>query len=93
MDDRNGSCGSLGGLGCWRCDYYDDVDIQSNHLVRKFLEAIRIALCIPALDDEVPTLLVPEFPEAPEQGLIKSLVSVCDKPYPPNLARLLGLRT
>ena len=91
MQDRNASCGSLGGLGCWRCDYYDDVDIQSNHLVRKFLEAIRLPLCIAALDDEVPALFVPEFAEPLEQGLIKLFVFVCNKPDPPNFVRLLGL--
>jgi hypothetical protein len=49
-----------------------------------------MALCIAALDDEVPTLLVPEFAEAPEKGFIKCFVLVCDKPDPPNLFRLLG---
>ncbi len=87
MDDRNGSCGSLGGSGYWCCDYYDDVDIQSNRLVCKFLDAIRITLCIAALDDEIPALVIPEFAEAPEQELIKPFVFVCDKPDLPTLVR------
>jgi hypothetical protein len=89
MNDRNGSCGSLGGLGCRCCDDYDGVDIYTNHLVRILLEAVRMALCIPALDDEVSTFLVSEFSETSKQGIIKFLVSVGDEPDPPNLARLL----
>jgi di/tricarboxylate transporter len=46
---------------------------------------------IAPLDDEVPALFVAEFAEAPEQGLIKPLVFVCDKSDPPNFVRLLSL--
>ncbi len=57
-----------------------------NHLRRKFLKALDAALCIAALNDEVLSLRVPELPQALEQRVIKFLISVGDKPDPPNFA-------
>src|SRR5262249_20616488 len=45
----------------------------------------RMALCVGALDDEIPPLFVPEFAETPEHGLIKHFVFVCDKTDSPDL--------
>jgi hypothetical protein len=41
------------GKRCGRCDHYDDVNVQSNHLRRKLLESLRAALCISAIDNDV----------------------------------------
>ena len=62
----------------------DYVDIQSNHLRRKLLEALSLTSCIAALDDEVAALLVPVFTQALEQCVIKAFMSVGDKSHPPN---------
>ena len=43
-------------------DYY--IDILLNQLSRKLLEPVRMALRISPLDDQIPTLLVPQFLEA-----------------------------
>src|SRR5437588_9919008 len=89
VDDRDGRGRVLGGQGRGRCDDYDDVNLQSNHLGCKLLESLHVALCIPALNDEVLPLLVPELPEALEQRVIKYFMSVRDEPDPPNPARRL----
>src|SRR5262245_1210433 len=73
-------------------DHDDYVDIQSNHLGRKLLEALSLASCIPAFNDEVAALLVAVFTQALEQRVIKTFMSVGDKSHPPNFARLLRVR-
>jgi hypothetical protein len=74
----------------WRRCYYDDINVQSNHLCGKFRKSIRMALRVPAFDDEIPAFRITQFRKALEHRIIKFLVSLCDKPHPPNLARLLS---
>ena len=83
----------LDGKGRGRRDHDDYVDIQSNHLRRKLFEALSLASCIPALDNEVATLLVPVFPKPLEQGVIKAFMSVGDKSHVPNFGCVLRERT
>src|SRR5215510_11279476 len=52
-----------------------------------------MTLRVTALNNEVSALHVSEFAETLEQRRVKYLVSVRDKPNPPDLARLLGART
>src|SRR5712691_8492047 len=92
VHDRDGRSRFLDGKGRRRCNHDDDVDIESNHLCCKLLESLGAAVRITALNDEVSTLLVPELTQAVEQCVIKLLVSVRDKPHPPNSARLLRAR-
>src|SRR5262249_38513336 len=73
-------------------DHHNDIDVQSNHLRRKLFEALSLASCIPALDDEIAAFLVAVFAQAFEQGVIKTLMSVGDKSHPPNFARVLRER-
>src|SRR5262249_14678445 len=75
-----------------RRNHHHDVDIQSNHLGRKFLETLSLTLCIPTFNDQVAALLVAVFPEALEQGVVKAFMSVRDKSHPPNFAWLLRPR-
>jgi hypothetical protein len=70
----------------------DDVCIQSNHLSGKLLETLSVPSCIPALNDQVATFLVPVFPEPLEQGVVKAFMPVGDKSHSPNFARLLRAR-
>jgi hypothetical protein len=79
----------LAAKGSRRRDDDDEVDVQSNHLRREFLKPLRAALCIAPLNDEVLSLHIAKFAEAFEQRAIKFLISVRDKPDPPNFARLL----
>jgi hypothetical protein len=73
--------------------HHDDyVDIQSNHLRRKLLEALSRAECIPALNDEVAALLVPVFTQALEQRVIETFMSVSDESHPPDFVSLLSKR-
>src|SRR5262249_23067579 len=60
-----------------------------NHLRRKLFEALSLASCIPALDDEVAALLIAVFAQALEQGVIKTLMSMGNKSHPPHIARVL----
>jgi hypothetical protein len=89
---RNGLGRVLDGKGCGRRDHDDYVDIESNHLCRKLLEALSLASCIPALNDEVAALLVPVSTQALEQRVIETFVSVGDKSHPPNFVSLLRER-
>ena len=59
---------------------------------KKLGEPLGLALCIPALDDEVTALFVPVSTEALEQRVVEAFVSVSDKSHPPNFARLLRPR-
>src|SRR5262249_60203372 len=70
-------------------DHNDYFNIQSNHLWRKLLEPLCLASCITALNHEVAAFLVPVFTEALEQRVIKTFLSVGDKPHPPNFICLL----
>src|SRR5262249_52117434 len=92
VHDGNGLGRVLDGKSRGRRDHDDYVDIQSNHLRGKFLEALSLASCIPALNDEVAALLVPVFTKALEQRVIKTLMSVGDKSHPPNFSCLLRAR-
>src|SRR5262249_61450076 len=74
-----------------RRDHDDYVDIQSNHLRRKLLEALGLASCIPAFNDEVAALLVPVFAQALEQRVIKTFMSVSNKSPPPTFTSFLPL--
>src|SRR5262245_26054310 len=89
VDDRNGRGCIPRREGCGRRDHDDDVDFQSNHLRRKLLESLRTTLCIAPLNDDVLPLRVSQFPQALEQGVIKTLMPVCDKSHPPNFTWLL----
>ena len=93
VDDRDSLGGILDGKGRGRRDDDDYVDIQSNHLRRKLFEALSLASCIPALDNEVATLLVPVFPKPLEQGVVKAFMSVGDKSHAPNFGCVLRERT
>ena len=89
VDDWDRRCRVLDGKRRGRRDHDDNVDIQSNHLRGKLLEAPSLTSCVPALNDKVAALFVPVFTQALEQGVIKLFVSVGDKSHPPNFARLL----
>lgn len=90
--DRDGRGRALDRKGRGRCDYYDDVNVQSNHLCRKFLKSLGAVPCIPALNHEVAALRISEFVQALEQRVVKCLVSARDKSHSPNFARLLRAR-
>src|SRR5882762_8753357 len=89
MDDRDRRGRVPSGEGGGRRDNNDDVDFQPNHLRRKLLESLGMTLCIPAFNNEVLPLRVSEFPQTLEQRIVKFLISVRDKPDPPDFSRLL----
>jgi hypothetical protein len=86
VDDWNRRCRVLDGEGCGCCDHYYDIGLQPNHFSRKVLKPFRVAFCIPAFDNEVLPLHVAQFAQTLEQSIIKTLISVGDKPKPPSLA-------
>ena len=67
--------------------------LSSNHLGCKLLEPLWPALRIPAFNNDVLPLDVPEFPEVIEQWLlINDRGYVCNESDPPCLARVLRAR-
>src|SRR5262249_58450245 len=79
VDDGNCLGGVHDGKGGGCRDHHNDIDVRSNHLRRKLFEALSLASCIPALDDEVAALLIAVFAQALEQGAIKTLISIGNK--------------
>jgi hypothetical protein len=92
MDDRDRRGRVSDGKSGGRCDNNDRVNLQPNHLRGEILKSLGVTLCIPALDNEVLPLCVPKFTETLEQGIVKLLIPVRDKPDPPDFARLLRTR-
>jgi hypothetical protein len=92
MDDRDRRGRVSNGKSGWRCHDNDCVDFETNHVRSKILKSLGMALGIPAFDNEILSLSVPAFAETLEQVIIKSLISVCDKPDAPDFARLLRVR-
>src|SRR5262249_58614917 len=75
-----------------RRDHDYDVDVQANHLSRKFCKSLGATLCVSALNDEVLALHVTALLEPLEQRIIKSFMPMGDKAHPPNFSRLLRSR-
>jgi len=83
-DHRDGGGGILDRERGRRRRHDDDINVQPNHLRGKFRESIRVAFGIPALNHEIAALRVSQFPKALEHRVVKSLVSLGDKPHAPN---------
>src|SRR5262249_52020822 len=73
------------GEGCGCRAGYDHVSPESNHFGRKLLEPRCSALRVAALNDDVLSLNVAEFPESLKQGSVSRIVcDVCDEANAPH---------
>src|SRR5262249_38924979 len=89
-DDRNcrGRIPQRKRCGCRAGD--DHVSLESNHLGRKLLKSLCSALRVTALNDDVLSLNIAEFPQWLEQGSVSCIVwGMCDEANTPHSCCLL----